>query len=209
MISAKRLDMDRMLRNLPGMRFFISSITAIRHANQIYPGIAYFFIFSRSDACNQEIIFNVLHGEDTEADVAPIQSRARGDADRFAKLLFTVVKDHDNAYVCEMVRRSNDHHVNQPSSSQAPEPSLPPQYPTRIVVADAQFGPSILNAKRHLDNDGLKCEVQYIFERPPPPTPEITGASDLTETITKVRMLMKLCDHALYRVRKQCIMLYI
>ncbi len=108
-----------------------------------------------------------------------------------------------------MVRRSNDHHVNRPSSSQAPQPCVHPQYPTRIAVADAQFGPSIFNAKNHLDNDGLKCEVQYFFERSPPQTTEITSASDLTETITKVRMLMKLCDHALYRVRKQCIMLYI
>ncbi len=106
-----------------------------------------------------------------------------------------------------MVRRSNEHHVNRPSSSQAPQPSLPPQYPTRIVVADAQFGPSILAVKQQLDNDGLKCEVQYIFDRPP--TPEITSASNLTETIRKVRKLMKLCDHVLYRVRKQCIMLYI
>ena len=117
-ISAKRVQHDELLHNIPGVRFFISAITAVEATSQrndetIFPAVSYFIVYSPSDECNDEILFNRLHNEDTEADVVRINPRRPGDGEDMARVLFNVVKDHKNEYVNEMVRVSNGYCIQR------------------------------------------------------------------------------------------------
>ena len=155
--------------------------------------MSYFIVYSPSDECNDEILFNRLHKEDTEADVAPINPRLPGDGEDMARLLFNVVKDHKNEYVNEMVRVSNGYciqrRLNDPDRPRIPPPHFP-RTSTRIVVVDAQLGPAIHAARQNLEADGFKCEV-HRFGQIPPPVPQFTTTSDGTEALRTFERFMK------------------
>jgi hypothetical protein len=207
-ISEKRVQLDELLHNIPGVRFFISAITAVEATTQrndetIFPAVSYFIVYSPSDECNDEIIFNRLHNEDTEANVDPIKQRRRGDGEDIACVLFNVVKDHNNEYVKEMVRVSNGYciqrRLNDPDRPQIPPPHFS-ETSTRIVVVDAQFGPAIHAARQNLEADGFKCEV-HSFGQIPPPVPQFTATGDVTEAIRTFERHMKQMGNALYKVK--------
>jgi hypothetical protein len=213
-ISTKRLRLDELLHNIPGVRFFFSAITAIEAAREdnddaIFPAVAYFIVYSQSDVCNQETIFRTFHDEDTEADVLPIKARQRGDGDDLAFRLFNVVKDHSNGYVNAMVAASNRSGIQRQlmnpggpstSSQQPVEPQHLPETSTRIVVVDAELGPAIHAARQNLEADGFKCEV-HSFGQVPPPVPQFTNTSGLTEAIRTFKRFLELLDNALYKVK--------
>jgi hypothetical protein len=60
-ISSKRVQLDELLHNVPGVRFFVSAITAIEATSEqdrgtIFPAVSFFIVYSPSDECNDEIL---------------------------------------------------------------------------------------------------------------------------------------------------------
>jgi hypothetical protein len=51
----------------------------------IYAAVSYFIVYSRSEVCTEEIIFNVLHNENTQAGIVSIKG------DILDRVLFNVV----------------------------------------------------------------------------------------------------------------------
>ena len=107
-----RVQLDELLHNVPGVRFFVSAITAIEATSEqdrgtIFPAVSFFIVYSPSDECNDEILLNVLHNKDIEADVVRIKAREPGDGDSMARVLFNVVKNHNNEFIKEMAAVSN------------------------------------------------------------------------------------------------------
>ncbi|CAB3999423.1 hypothetical protein AC249_AIPGENE7733 [Paramuricea clavata] len=206
-ISLKRLQLDELLHNIPGVRFFISAITAIeattrRDRGTVFPAISFFIVYSRSNECNEEIILDVLHNGDVEADVAPILPRQPEDGEGMARVLFTAVKDHNNEFVKEMVRVSNGYGIQRQLNDPDRPPIPPPHFPetsTRIVVVDADFGPAIRAARQNLEADGFQCEVHGIVEIPPAEPQLDNATSDLTETIRTFERFIKQMGYALYK----------
>jgi hypothetical protein len=121
-------------------------MTSRRDKGTIFPAVSYFIVYSPSDECNEEILFNVLHNEDTEADIVRIKPRQPGDGDSMAHVLFNVVKNHNNEFIKEMVAVSNGYCI-QRQLNDLGRPSNPPRTSTRIVVVEAQFGPAIHAAR--------------------------------------------------------------
>ena len=166
--------------------------------------MSYFIVYSQSDECNDEILFNRLHNEDTEADVVRINPRRPGDGKDMGQHLFNVVKEHKNEYVNEMVRVSNSYciqrRLNDPDRPRIPPPHFP-RTSTRIVVVDAQLGTAIYAAGQNLEADGLQCEVHSIVEIPPPERQLVNPTSDLTEALRTFERFMKQMGYALYKVK--------
>ena len=207
-ISGKRITFDELLQNIPDVRFFVSAITAIQATSEqdrglIFPAVSFFIVYSPSDDCSEEIIFDALNNEDPEVDVVRIRHRQPGDGYSLAHVLFNVVKNHNNEYVNEMVRLSNDYciqrRLNDPDRPRFP-PLHFPRTSTRIVVVDAQFGPAIHAARQNLEADGLQCEVHSIVEIPPPERQLVNPTSDLTEALRTFERFMKRMGYALYKV---------
>ncbi|CAB4044095.1 Hypothetical predicted protein, partial [Paramuricea clavata] len=206
-ISGKRITLDELLHNIPGVRFFVSAITAVQATSErdrglIFPAVSFFIVYSPSDDCSEEIIFDVLNNEDPEADVVRIRPRQPGDGDSLAHVLFNVVKNHNNEFVNEMVRLSNDYGIQRQLNDPDRPPIPPPHFPrtsTRIVVVDAEFGPAIHAARQNLEADGFQCEVHGIVEIPPAEPQLDNATSDLTETIRTFERFIKQMGYALYK----------
>ena len=142
-----RVQLDELLHNVPGVRFFVSAITAIEATSEtIFPAVSFFIVYSPSDECNDEILLNVLHNKDIEADVVRIKPREPGDGDSMTRVLFNVVKNHNNEFIKEMAAVSNGNGI-QRQLNDLGRPSIPPRTSTRIVVVEAQFGPAIHAAR--------------------------------------------------------------
>ena len=73
-------------------------------SNQVYLAVAYFVVYRKTDMCNVQSIYTLLHNQDTKANVQPIRTRARTSIESVAQQLFQVVKDHNNQIVLEMVQ---------------------------------------------------------------------------------------------------------
>ena len=126
------MNLDKLLHNIPGVRFFISAITALGASqgdddDVIFPAVAYFIVYARSDVCNEEIIFSELHHEDTEGVVVSIKARKCGDGDSLARRIFNVVKDYNNPFVQQMVAGSNGD-VIQRNLLRMGSPSFSPEH---------------------------------------------------------------------------------
>ena len=118
LIASKRLSLDNSISKVSVVQFFFSSITAtstnakrIRQgadkngtSNQVYLVVAYFVVYRKTDMCNVQSIYTLLHNQDTKANVQPIRTRARTSIESVAQQLFQVVKDHNNQIVLEMVQ---------------------------------------------------------------------------------------------------------
>lgn len=127
-ISSKRLELDEVLSKVNGVQFFLSCITALCSnekkpkntdsdkavapgGEKAYPAVAYFIAYRINETCNENALYAILHNQDTEPVVRPIVTRKKTSTnkamEKAARQLFQVLKDHNNAWVIDMLEKSN------------------------------------------------------------------------------------------------------
>ena len=120
LISSKRLRLEDIILRIEGVQFHISCVVSNKkgrtNATDIpgeicYPAIAMFIVYRPTERCSEDTLFSAMHNADLEPSITPITTKlGRGDmAEKAARDLFQVVKDHDNDRMEEMFRTSNSY----------------------------------------------------------------------------------------------------
>ena len=216
-IASKRRELDDVISAIHGVQFFLSCITAVSSnpnqsmknengndsvvVQQSYPGIAYFIAYRETESCTEDTIFATLHNQDVEPEIKHIRTARRAGVnatiENAARQLFQVVKDHNNPMMVEMLNDSIAHCQNGAGQSDSNREQTPSQ-PCRLVVVNAtEFGEKLQNAATKLTSDGLliDLDIPTIFQKRCLSSTTV----DVTATLQKIRKVMKLCHHALYR----------
>ena len=78
-IVEKRVELDQVISNVPGVQFFLSSITGTstnsKKTATIRPGISFFICYRKNSYANQMTIFQHLHDSGMDATVAAIKTK--------------------------------------------------------------------------------------------------------------------------------------
>ena len=140
-----------------------------------YPCISFFIVFEPNERCNDKTFFAVLHNEDVEPEVTPINMRTRGkqDWETAARQLFQTVKNHNSPTMQEMVNVSNTYcYRNAPASlSDADEkgeheydefhPTHLPTVPCFVIVNHRGYLQEFENAIQKAQSNGLVVETTH------------------------------------------------
>ena len=177
-----------------------------------YPCVSYFIVYEENENCNDDTFFSILHNQDLEPQITPINVRIRGNGDMetAARQLFQVLKDPKNESIQDMVNESNTYcyeaACDSASEVDSGEDSDDEFYPVHfpivfcvLVIANHQgYLREFETAIAKLESDGLVLETTHEDESHIA-IQSAQSSNELISTVRKVERVMELCSHALYR----------
>jgi hypothetical protein len=221
-IASKRLLLDDAINAIEGVHFFFSCITSVcsnskskveeeptdTEADETYPSIAYFIVYTPNDNCNDNTFFTALHNQDLEPVIQGMKVRnaANNELENAARQLFQTVKDHNNRSIQDMLDISNVYCYRNAHDSSTDEendeeeydeefhPKHFPSVPCCVTIVNHDgYLDAIQSAIEMLQSDGLVLDTSLS-----PQVDTIQSLSQPNEITRTIRKIARVMDVSSY-----------
>jgi len=161
LIAEKRMEMDRIIQELDGVDFFLSSITGTttncKSSTQTKrQGISYFIVYQTTKTTTEETIFQRFHDHDIDALITTIKTMSKDSQEATLSMLKQVVKDHNSSFATEVIKKSVEHCIEKTANNEEIRQLTDcNKTPCRLVVANQVFSNMMRRSFENLNKDGM------------------------------------------------------